>query len=160
MNTTTNSPTPRRTVQMIYLGARNSVRNQKDIYHLYAKVTDEQIDSATFPNENTFEHYSKELGDGGTPGHIFTIDETLDGKSVFQKSFKYMGLWPDGAKRAELTTLHRAAIANQRAAKLVAAALKSDAALERLEPFRKAYSEAVGKNRAQILANIVAYIAS
>jgi hypothetical protein len=95
-----------------------------------------------------------------TPGTIFEIDRTKDGKSIIPASARAVGRWPLPTTVLRLQAEDRAREAARDGKKASAKLAETDELLEALAPIRAAYRNAVGTNRVQFLARIVAYITS
>lgn len=91
------------------------------------------------------------------PGDVFLV-RLEEGSVSYTKNAKSVATWPNPKQRAEWIAYTRAAEHAQKAAKALDKESKRRFDLERLDPLKRAYHRASGAARAQLLAEVVAYI--
>jgi hypothetical protein len=151
MKTETTKPAPVKdawpVVTVVYLGV--FVGNDDKLYYRY-----QLIDGDKFTKADEWA-YSKRLL-FCMPGAVFEI-ETKDGQSR-PSTAHYLRQWHDQEKVIQWQAESRAIENAREEAKVLKEILTHNAALERLEPFRRAYFDSSAKVRRQILAEVIRYI--
>ena len=94
-----------------------------------------------------------------TPGGIISVCyDPKTPSNIYPNSQKWEGQWHDDDDRAKWTAVWRAKVNAHRDAKAAKEAMKADAAVERLEPFKRAYHKLNAEGRRQMLAELLRYI--
>ena len=151
--TTTPAP-PNPTEKVVYIGRIYQASDKKCYTALYALDAQGQL-----PADGDYRIYGSDLK-LGRPGGIYTVEYPAqrEGNTIYVKTFKYVGFWPDEALAIAWQTRHDAHTTLERLEKKRAKETGTNLVAEQLEPIREAYQKAVGLERSVILAQVVSYI--
>lgn len=169
MPTTELTAKPRTRVVYVYVGmlqksphAHLPAEDRAEVLHLYYEVDTTEPDGWSYVRdaEQVVKQglYNKEISHG-TPGTVCSFESNEEGTSVYPNTRQYMGRWRVEADVAQWQAANDAVRRVIETARAEARGLTERPDLELLEPFRRAYAEASGPARVQIIARIAAYVA-
>lgn len=144
-------PKPRARIKLVYVGIRQSEKN--DVLYVFHKILE---DGVTLEKESR--KYSK-LKSVGRAGSMWLVEVSPDQEStIYTNTMKYEGMWGATYKVVEWQALSDAAATAIAYEKRKAKDTSVNEVFECLEPLRKAYGKAVGRERQILLAQVVEYV--
>jgi len=142
---------PRSRIKLVFVGVRQSMKN--DMMYVFHKIMEDGI---TLEKESR--SYSK-LKNIGCAGSIWSVEVSPDQEStIYTNTMKYEGMWGSTYKVVEWQALSDAAITAIGLERRKAKETSNNEVFECLEPLRKAYAKAVGRERQILLAQVVEYV--